>query len=1257
MKKFIYYVVRENAYLILTAVWLFTIAFIIHNYWATFNSTRFLKNSIERYVREQEKDFESLIKQTSLLQRLSNRDYTQIELKKIIDKPYGVFIYEADVYGLITLKFWNNQFVVPTSEILKGYKRNDFITLSSGQYEYVYRHIDLGNEKKLVVIALIPIHKQYAIENATGLRKEFVDHEQAEDRIMISQQKGDYSVKSSYGNILFYVHPKLLFKHHNANWVSLTLALVGIVFILLFINNLALYIATRFSYLKGFVFLFCIIILLRTLSYLFPGVLNLHQFKLFDVTIYSSGYVLNSLGDLLINSFLFCWIILFVRHLTNKISFVSLKKTYWNWPAFTGSALLLVSATFLGANIIQSLVADSKIPFNVTNFFSLDIYSFVGFLVLANISFAYFFLSKMILEFLNTLMEDNKYTLYFLIAIIGLAIVTILNKSQNTELNLYTLIWLLVYVWLMQQKVLSGFYYKLNISIVLLWLFVYSVSISIIIIYENQKIELQRRITVAEKLSNRADPSREHMLSIALMYFDNDFLYANFDRFKIPTANTYLKDSLSNKNFTPYLNKFDTKIYTFDQAEFPLYNSESVSYDTLNTIFQIQGKPTSVTDVRYFEKAFDRYSYISKKTVKDTANHTVGYFFILSDPKRYKNDALVPELFRQTNDLSMEYSPIYSYAIYNDFKLFEYYNNYMFPTHLNPGDIPSKEFTRVKKNGYDELWYKSGKDKVVIFAKEDNYIIEAITLFAWIFTTFLILVSAFRIILLFIQSRMRWNIIKQYWQLNIRSQIHGTIIFISLVSFFVIGIATIVFFKNRYKRNNQERLSKAIQIMSNDIQTKIQDKEVFSDRIRLYETGFNEKLEKLLIDVAQIHGEDINLYDLQGTLEVSSNPIIYTKGILSEKMNPQAFYYMNNKEMVQYINEEHMGDVEYQSIYSPIRDANGTAYAYLNIPSFVSQSELKSEISKFLITIINLNAFIFLVAGVISLFITNRITSSFILIGHKMREINLGKLNEEIAWNRDDEIGGLVKEYNKMVVKLGESALALAKSEREGAWREMARQVAHEIKNPLTPMKLSIQYLQKAIDNDSVNVKELSSNVARTLVEQIDHLSNIAADFSQFANIGHVRNEVFDLNEMLYSLSSLYESTENLEFKWVPLNLRILVLADKTQLNRLFTNLFQNAVEACEKRDACIVIVTEEVQADSVIIAITDNGDGIPANMRSKIFIPNFTTKSSGTGLGLAMSRTIVEQAKGDIWFKTVEGIGTTFFVKLPILRSTVHET
>jgi nitrogen fixation/metabolism regulation signal transduction histidine kinase len=267
-----------------------------------------------------------------------------------------------------------------------------------------------------------------------------------------------------------------------------------------------------------------------------------------------------------------------------------------------------------------------------------------------------------------------------------------------------------------------------------------------------------------------------------------------------------------------------------------------------------------------------------------------------------------------------------------------------------------------------------------------------------------------------------------------------------------------------------------------------------------------------------------------------------------------------------------------------------------------------------------------------------------------MKEVNLGKHNDEIAWKRNDEIGELVQEYNKMVTKLGESADALAKSEREGAWREMARQVAHEIKNPLTPMKLSIQYLQKAIDNNQPNVKELSGNVAHTLVEQIDHLSKIAADFSQFANIGNTNVSRFDLHDVLRSLVSLFQSDRHVQITWQPVQGSLEMNADKTQMNRLFTNLLTNAVEACRNNDECKIIINETRTEESIHITVKDNGEGIPQETQARIFIPNFTTKSSGTGLGLAMCKGIVEQARGKIWFETEQGKGTTFHVELPVM-------
>jgi nitrogen fixation/metabolism regulation signal transduction histidine kinase len=267
-----------------------------------------------------------------------------------------------------------------------------------------------------------------------------------------------------------------------------------------------------------------------------------------------------------------------------------------------------------------------------------------------------------------------------------------------------------------------------------------------------------------------------------------------------------------------------------------------------------------------------------------------------------------------------------------------------------------------------------------------------------------------------------------------------------------------------------------------------------------------------------------------------------------------------------------------------------------------------------------------------------------------MKEVNLGKMNEVIDWKRNDEIGELVKEYNKMVGKLDESATVLAKSEREGAWREMARQVAHEIKNPLTPMKLSLQYLQKAISNNSDNVKELTSSVAQTLVEQINHLNQIAGEFSQFANIGNPRNEVFDLHEVLYQVTQLYGVNDRVQLDCTPLPNPVLINADRTHINRLFTNLIQNAIQAVSEEKIAVVEVDEELMGNKILVKVKDNGMGISEELSPKIFTPNFTTKTSGTGLGLAMCKGIVEQAKGKIWFETKTGEGSIFFVELPVV-------
>ncbi|RYG52995.1 MAG: HAMP domain-containing histidine kinase, partial [Chitinophagaceae bacterium] len=475
------------------------------------------------------------------------------------------------------------------------------------------------------------------------------------------------------------------------------------------------------------------------------------------------------------------------------------------------------------------------------------------------------------------------------------------------------------------------------------------------------------------------------------------------------------------------------------------------------------------------------------------------------------------------------------------------------------------------------------------------------------------------------------------------------IIFICVVSFLVIGVATILFFINRYQNTNRERLSKSIRIMESELKSAVVlNRDSMNNTLSINQAD-RKAIESSIKRISEIHGTDVNLYDLNGRLLVSSLPLPYIKGIVSTMMNPVAFYHLHQNQEVQYFQKEEIGKLSYVSNYKPVIDENGDKYAYLNIPYFTSQEDLKEEISNFIVTIINLNAFIFLIAGVIALFITNRITRTFSLIGEKMKKINLEKRNEAITWTRSDEIGQLVAEYNKMVDKLNDSAQALAKTEREGAWREMAKQIAHEIKNPLTPMKLSMQYLQKAIEQGTPNIMELTNSVSKTLVEQIDHLSMIASEFSQFANIENARREDVDLNETLNGVLQLYSTNEQLELRIILLQQPLIVEADRTHINRIFTNLLQNAIQATPEDEKAIVAIEEFREGNSVIVRISDNGHGIDDTIREHIFTPNFTTKSSGTGLGLAMCKRMVEHARGKIWFQSETGKGTTFFVEFPL--------
>ena len=257
--------------------------------------------------------------------------------------------------------------------------------------------------------------------------------------------------------------------------------------------------------------------------------------------------------------------------------------------------------------------------------------------------------------------------------------------------------------------------------------------------------------------------------------------------------------------------------------------------------------------------------------------------------------------------------------------------------------------------------------------------------------------------------------------------------------------------------------------------------------------------------------------------------------------------------------------------------------------------------------------------------------------------------DEPIEWEGNDEIGELIEQYNQLIVALEKSAAELKRTTTESAWRGVARQVAHEIKNSLTPMRLSVQMLQHSIEKGDANVEEKIQRTSATLIEQIDALSDIASSFSRYAKLPENHPAPLDLAELVGNVVNLYDNTENIAFIYLYDKAKDYTYnGDKTNLNSAVSNLIKNAVQAIGTKPNGKIEVRLETTEKAFIIAVKDNGKGIRDEDKGQIFLPNFTTKSGGSGVGLSLTYNIVQAAKGTITFESQVGKGTEFVIELP---------
>lgn len=479
--------------------------------------------------------------------------------------------------------------------------------------------------------------------------------------------------------------------------------------------------------------------------------------------------------------------------------------------------------------------------------------------------------------------------------------------------------------------------------------------------------------------------------------------------------------------------------------------------------------------------------------------------------------------------------------------------------------------------------------------------------------------------------------------ISLRVRIFIGMVTLVLLASVLIALVTIYQYNEEAQDYHRERLERKEQAIKEHIDFVLRDRqttyEITTENIPRI---FKEKI----FEIAEIHGMQINLYDMEGDLLISSRGAFAMDSIV-RCLDAEVLNLLTNSPNHRYVNKNVANRVAYQSSHSYITDNRFKPIAILNLPYLENDDFLKRELNEFLLRLGYAYTFMIFGAVFIAFLISRYITQSLKTVSEKIAKTRLEHRNEKIeVKHTSKEIELLINSYNSMIDELEESAVKLATSEREQAWREMAKQVAHEIKNPLTPMRLSIQSFQQKFNPKDPEIDKKVNEFSNTLIQQIDTMSSIASAFSTFAKMPAQQNETLNV----VAITKLALDIFNEDYiTFISHEEKIVAKFDRTQLIRVVTNLVKNSIQAIpDHQEHKRIVVDVSKDENYAIISVSDNGIGISEDNKEKIFEPKFTTKTSGMGLGLAMVKSIIENYKGSISFTSVPGSGTHFKVKIP---------
>lgn len=1163
-----------------------------------------------------------------------------------------IFVY---TYSNNNLSFWSSGVYVPRTDvgIPEG---SSMIFTGNGWYQAIKK-----SEGSFSVLFFIPVKWEYNKTN-TYLRNQFSEDLIFTNNLDIANydDRDVYNIRNQDGQYLFSV--KLSGERFDSFYLDFELImwLLGAFFFLFLINLFCTALVRSGWAWTATLLLGLSLASIRYADLRFSWLSYNFNLGLFDPRYFASSFWFPHLGALLFNIVFLAWFINFI--------YLHKEKLVEGWHSFfttrVGNAVIIVILIGFGyglghliSRIFYSLILDSDINFDVADILNLNIYSWVGILSLCLGMMCLMLFIGILIHVAHRLIPHVRKLIF--VEIFVLAVFAFVLSLFGLLSPAYFLISALILICTWYAKSSNSYHLALIISILLLLATMASLK-------HNQFQQLKR--AEAQKLAIQKIDAVDDIDALALFQdleleiFD-DPIVKSFFRDPEQSSQQELREHLQTVYLSGYLSKYDFLFNEFDDQLQPLGDSKSQKMAEYRD--RVISGDLRVT--RYFYRgnsSFGNFKYFAQIPILESEDDE-----ITEEDERIQLGTLLLELNHRSFSQYINYPVIladsriderqselisdYAFAFYRNGLLVNQAGRYVYPTVdslFSP--VGMREYKHTGRDeGYSHMAYRPNDRNLIVLSKpeQSSWIqLASLSFFFLVFLLFFLLVNIIRWIFATLNSNdfslrnLRWSLLILNNRVLYSTRIQMFMVVAVVFTLICTGIIT-YFSVSRQFMSQQER---TMMKFSWDVA------KAFESKIIMDNQGFTNEIYNEFDLIAKSIALDVNLYDLSGQLIYTTQPRIYDLRLQSDYINPLAFLHLRDYGRSQYILDESIGKLNYTTAFSAIKDEDYEPIAFLSLPNYASQREFDINIIGLLNTLVNIYALVILVLGLFAVFVANKMTVPLLLVQRSLAKTKIGSPNEPIFWKRNDEIGSLIREYNLMIAELEDSANRIVRSERESAWREMAKQVAHEIKNPLTPLKLGMQHLEKSWKDRDPSFESRFKRFSASFIEQIDSLTHIASEFSDFAKMPDTQLDAVDLIDTIQKSAHVFKSSFNVSIKIVNLidDGDTVVQGDRDQLLRMFNNLIKNAIEAStnHSKSKILIKISKDEEAQMILVEFSDNGMGITSEARKKLFQPNFTTKSSGTGLGLAFVKKAIEGMQGEITYKTALGRGTTFFIRIP---------